>query len=358
MKTNRNWIALCGIILMGGLVQCVDRIPIDVPSEKIQNLVFDARLILGDPSIAIINVTHLLDLAQSRSLALNIKDTYMVSEDGAELILERVGEGNYQVLIPRNHPFKLIPGKKYKARVEIKDGRIYESAYDVLSTDAGGSSYSTEIITKPVQVDQTLEDKPFIRISGKLPTISNNRVINYKWEWERVARITDSPIDGSEPKTCYIQEHLNSADLDIISGKNIAVAEIDLDIADFPITFSYAEDAYIILQQQIISDSAFLYWENVSKLINREGRLFEDPPGRLKGNFSNSKDPEDEVFGLFYCINQQTIRLFIDQNQVGNPLPLCPPRVPPSPNPCPISTCCNCLSAAKSSLTKPIWWIN
>lgn len=358
MITIKTWLKLWTVALIG-LMSCVDQIPIDIPIENIQNLVFEARLIQDESgTLAIINVTHLLDFSQSRSLALNVKDTYIVNEQGQQLQLERVGEGNYKLNIPRTHSFKIINGESYKARVEIKDGRVYESDYDLMPLNQRKSIYTPEALIKKITVDQEIKEELVLGIEAQVPTESNGNKLNYKWEFSRTYRITDSPIDGSDPKVCYITENLFSAQTFIISGNSINNSAVKLRIAEFPVVPAYAEDAYIHLQEQVISDSVYLYWENVYKLNNRSGQLFEEPPGRIFSNFKNIADPNEEVFGLFYCSAQNTYRIFVDHELVGSPNRICPPNVPPSPNPCPVVSCCDCLNATISTTEKPVWWVN
>jgi len=119
----------------------------------------------------------------------------------------------------------------------------------------------------------------------------------------------------------------------------------------------FARGYYLTVRQQSISEEAFEYWESIRKVVDISGNFFEAPPGKIRGNFSNTADPEEDVFGYFSAIQEDTIRLFVSPADINEViLPLCPGSVAVGQEP-PRFICFECLLLPNSSSQKPDYWI-
>jgi hypothetical protein len=92
------------------------------------------------------------------------------------------------------------------------------------------------------------------------------------------------------------------------------------------------------------------YWEQIGQVVNRTGGVFEAPAGKVKGNFRNVDDENEEVFGYFYATEEAVVRYKVGPGISYLPH-LCSPLGPPQ-NP----YCGNCLAHPRSSLDKPDYW--
>jgi hypothetical protein len=180
---------------------------------------------------------------------------------------------------------------------------------------------------------------------------------------ERTFRTTDEGLTEppSDPKTCYVTESTLVNNVPSASGQNFAGQINDLAILQERLDARFAEGYYLSVFQQSLTRGAFNYWAGVGQLINREGTIFEPPVGKLVSNIKNIDDPDDEAFGYFYAAQQDTIRLFVSPEFADTPSVRCPvifDTVDPNFDYCEsVPLCCNCLSADRSQLERPDFWV-
>ena len=62
--------------------------------------------------------------------------------------------------------------------------------------------------------------------------------------------------------------------------------------------------------QLSISESSYRFWDDLNKLINETGGLYETQPFRLKGNIHCTSDPDVNVAGVFEVAGVSELRVF------------------------------------------------
>jgi len=75
---------------------------------------------------------------------------------------------------------------------------------------------------------------------------------------------------------------------------------------------SRLENMYsLYIKQYALSDSAYIYWDQLS-LNENAGGLYEQQPIAIKGNLYNRSDPEIEVLGYFAASSIREKRIFVN----------------------------------------------
>lgn len=67
------------------------------------------------------------------------------------------------------------------------------------------------------------------------------------------------------------------------------------------------------VKQYRTSESAMVFWENIDKLLNQTGSLYETQPFRIEGNIHCISDSSVYVAGIFEVAGFSTIRKFVDK---------------------------------------------
>jgi len=123
------------------------------------------------------------------------------------------------------------------------------------------------------------------------------------------------------------------------------------------IGFQYRQGLYLNVFQQSLSEGAFQYWDQIDKLLERNGNMFESPVGEIISNFENVVTPNEDVFGYFYATEIDTFHVAVDSLFTNSPGVYCPPPLPPPPGGgCAVEICCDCLQAPISTTTRPEYW--
>jgi hypothetical protein len=353
-----------GLLLV---TSCLEQIDLRVDPEFQDNIVIQGSLIQGNPSKVNVRVTKLFDFTSNGREAVTVRYVRLTDEEGNEVELELGNEiGDYQLTIPVNDPrINIAPGKFYQIEVSTFDGRVFQSEPEqLIPVPEPQNLTARRTIVESIRDDGTIDEDEFIEFLISTPT--NNGVEEptfLRWVTERTFRTTDEGLTEppSDPKTCYVTESTLVNNVPSASGQNFAGQINDLAILQERLDARFAEGYYLSVFQQSLTRGAFNYWAGVGQLINREGTIFEPPVGKLVSNIKNIDDPDDEAFGYFYAAQQDTIRLFVSPEFADTPSVRCPvifDTVDPNFDYCEsVPLCCNCLSADRSQLERPDFWV-
>jgi hypothetical protein len=91
------------------------------------------------------------------------------------------------------------------------------------------------------------------------------------------------------------------------SLKNFPLQFIDV------LTNKLSERYSMLLTQYTISEPAYNYWSEIQKLYEETGSLYTRQPYQVKGNISNTEEPETLVLGYFIAASTKTKRVYIDR---------------------------------------------
>ncbi len=355
------WIAC--FVLIGTFQSCLDPIDLEVPAKERETLVIQAKLSKGEPSIVEAVVNRLFDFTAASRMPVTVRSVELIDEDGNKIELEATSTINYIAVIEENDPRMTIDyGRSYQIRVSTFDNRVFISDMESLLPTPAPDNLTFSTGTMVNDSTEILEDivRVFIN-TGLRSSITPDVKSRLRWEVEVAFEADDAPLDGTEPKTCWITTLAELTDIKTVDGEELADESInDFLIAELPVNTNYAKGVYINVYQESLTESALTYWEQVGELVERSGNMFESPVGKLSTNFRNANEGVvDEIFGYFYATEQEVARVYIDPSAVGNPTPLCPwtGQVAPGRG-CNIpQLCCDCASIPNSTTIKPEYWI-
>jgi len=340
MKGILKILAYSGLLLC---VQpsCVDPIDLPPPSDLTDAIVIQGRAVLGENSRVEMKVSRLFDFSAESKLSLNVRNVVFFDDQGNRMELEPVNQGEYNTPITSASP------------IQLEVGRSYGVSFSQISNINFG--LTEEIVTAP-----SGELEAETRLETLVDTDISQGSNGMLWELDQTYRLTDSPIDGGTPKTCYITNAVTVNSIPTINLDNLISSTLNSkSIGVLPIDFRMAEGMYLTVKQFSLSEGAAQYWDNVATLVEREGDLFDDPVGLIPTNFVNPTDANDEVFGYFFASREVVSHIRVPESLVGQPVKACPP--PPRPaagSGCNLGICCDCLAGPSNTLDRPDFWID
>lgn len=338
---------------------CLSEIDIDLPSETGNNIVIVSKLSMGDPSIIEARITGLTPFSEEEEVT-TIENAIvnLVDENGNAQLVPHTVSGNYQNVVSQ---IATEAGKRYQLRVEV-NGNTYESEFEKLHAVPKAIKIEhTDLVRSELNEAGNIVDKRYIKffIDTPLNAAGSDEKVYLKWDFVGVYKFVETVLDSPFPpltETCYITRLLNLDKIAIYNGpesrENLLEQEFLLEEA---LDDRFSRGFYLTTFQQTLSESAYEYWEQINAITDLSGNFFEDPPGKIIGNFKNADNSNEEVFGFFYATQTDTIRSFVSA-EAYEVLSLCPGTGTPSDESIK-SSCFNCLLEVNSTTTKPSYWI-
>lgn len=356
------------------MLSCLDPIELDIPRGESEAVVIEGKLIKGEPSSIEVSVQRIF-VFDGSSRILKINAVSLISEDGAVTKLDRDASGEFSQDFGPDNPFDVSFNERYKIRVELFDGRIVESAFEAVQSVKANDEVDLTLQDREVFSEDrgvfVTRPKIILDLKSEINNIQQDPR-RYRWTVERYFKLTDSPdvyqirdpqdrTNFLQPKTCYIRDKASLTKTVIFDGYGFDEDNLDFtsEIFDGTINdFRLADTMYFSVVQESLSEGAFNYYDQISKVLERTGSMFDPPAGKIKSNYVNVNDPEDEIFGYFYASEQKETRVMVTPDMVGNPSSLCPAPTGEGwrPGQCPFTACCDCLTEPFSSLVQPDFW--
>jgi hypothetical protein len=234
---------------------------------------------------------------------------------GARVIItdDRGNSDQYQetdtgVYQPVSGDFYGVPDRKYVLRIELPDGRIYQSDSALFRQAVPIDDLRYEIKQAP-SPDGTewLNGIEFYIDSRDLTNESRYFLWKYEEIWETMIPnpIRNVYIGNGEfrevwrPRRCFHKD--NSRDIMIKS----TIDQSDSEINDYPVIFVPSNTARlwrhyrINITQYGLSDNDFIYHEKLQEITGQTGTIFDQQPFTLRGNVKSLDDPAEIVMGYF-----------------------------------------------------------
>ncbi|MDW7691823.1 DUF4249 domain-containing protein [Flammeovirgaceae bacterium SG7u.111] len=198
-------------------------------------------------------------------------------------------------------------GVEYWIRIEMEDGKVYESRPEMINEvpTIGDVYYEIEDrLTKSLSgFDITIYGMQFF-VKTEDPTETKNQ---YRWSWNATRELNtvkpppsldpfDPPINccfqcwidyfPSEEVTIFSDERSNGK---VIEKQPIVFFKYDSNMPKMELTIS----------QSSLTAEAYQYWKQVKSQQENTGSVFEPAPATILGNVYNVEDPDEVVFGWF-----------------------------------------------------------
>lgn len=362
-------VQLVSILLLSFLASnCLDTIEFERPDSLKNGIAIQGKLAKGATDYISVTIRDVFDFDRKPNL-INVQSVTLIDGENNPIAIATRRNGVYYKEFSKENPeFDIDYGKAYKIRVEMRDGRIFESALDtILPVPTPEKLQVNKEIVRGVNSIGNVEDLSIISFSVDTPLkvspdAENTRLL---WELEATHIFSDSPMSygqaacwpiriEEEPKQCYVTNSLFTNYIPL-NGPTIKSPSVEkYEILEIVPTWLFAEGYYLTVFQESLTEASLEYWEQVHQLVSRTGDIFEPPDAKVTTNFVNIENPEEEVYGFFYATEEKILRAYVSPELADNPRPFCPEpiifgNVPPE--------CCSCLSFLNSTVDKPSWWI-
>ncbi len=357
------------------MVTCIDPLDIAIPLPATFPLAIDGY-ISDQPGPYEVRLNLSFDVQSS----LVFKSTFsarrvtLLDNVGNSEVMIQAAPGVYRTRGSGNS-IRGVQGRAYHIKVELLDGRVYESVPDTLTrpghVDSVYYTYHTTV-TEDGRMQQGLD----ILFDSSPEQGSNFR---FMWKFRGTFQIETNPelydticADGRCPKplpcsgwrlddssrltqvracTCcqcwatMVNPDLVLSENQFVDGgrfKGIKAGYMPVD------QWTFLHKVYAQVEQLSLSDRAFRFWKAVNDQRKGTGSLFQPITGKVPGNFIQTAGNEIPVEGLFYATSVSTRAIFIGRNELANYVLLTQPDLPYKNS---------CLKMfGNSSTTKPVFW--
>jgi len=337
-------------------VGCLSEVEIDVPENVSDNIAIVGQLYNSSVVVRVTGLTSYVGFSQP--ILIDDASVQLFDESGSFINVPNSGQGVYQT---QNISLPIFPGNRYQLKVSI-NGKTYESTLETLfSVPEATSVEHNDIFRSELNDFGNIVENRYIQflINTPLSTVGSVEKSYLKWDFDAVYRFIETtpaiPFPPT-PKTCYYPQILGIDEIAIFNGPESRLTTLENEfLIEEPLDHRFSRGFYFNVSQQSLSEGAYNYWEQVQAITDLSGNFFEDPPGKIIGNFKNPDDPAEEVFGYFYATQAIVTRVFVKSSdyQISS---ICP-AVAPFGDTSIRRTCFNCLSHPNSSLNKPSYWV-
>ncbi|MDQ3534149.1 MAG: DUF4249 domain-containing protein [Bacteroidota bacterium] len=215
----------------------------------------------------------------------------ILSDQGEVFNLNESSDGLYAT-----EPLTAVVGRSYKITIEMHDGKMYESGFELVIAvtpfDTIHYEYRVDEFSGSGITVFAINSEP----SG-VPTY-------LKWEYtghQEVFFVYEDINDydaGEIIYSCISTETCTNC-LNISSDKFQSGSSYRQYISRIPYN---ATAKYIIkIDKFTLSPTVFEYFSQINRIINNSGTVFDSPPTLIRGNIVNIHDEDEIVHGYFYA---------------------------------------------------------
>lgn len=224
-------------------------------------------------------------------------DVTILDELGNEVNLVYTKAGEY--LTDPNFVGKV--GSSYTLKIELPDGRLYQSFPEELRS------------VPPIDTVYTSYEEfsgSFLR--GEFSVFMNfvdpaSTKDFYQWNWthynsEKYCRIFTSQEYGVYIATqccdsCWSIVECNSC-INLLSDNFYNGSKVT-GVPILKVPYDSKEPYFVQIRLKSITESAYNFWKSVSEQIGNSGGIFDKPPLTIKGNIFNAVNPDEQILGYF-----------------------------------------------------------
>lgn len=279
--------------------------------------------------------------------------------------------------------FKVSPGEHWKLKVELSDGRIYESETETVLNPVPMSQVEINYEKELEFRESTNEFVPGHKISVSFddPQELEN---NYYWSYRSFENLNYcercydaifrngecTPYDLSNRELRYFDyicetdcwrirypDKVNIYDDKFSDGKTVS----GLEVGTLPL---YTKENMVVeVQQFSLTPAAYKYYEVLKDIVDDASGFNAPPPAALIGNLYSVNDPEEFVLGRFTAAASSVANIFVERIYIDEgPLESLQPSTISteptiaSPYPPPATQLAPCEESRYRTAIEPIGW--
>lgn len=362
---NKLHTTLIGCCMVLSVVSCTDIIVLEPLSEPNNNVVIHGRLTVGEPSEVFVQVSRFrpVDLFVSSS-PVAVREVALIDlQDDIRfpVPVSTQRRGFYGLIDEGTFPVEV--GRSYQLEVVLESGERYtstpQSVYQV--PPPRNLTFSVE-----EERGETAQGIPFTqmlvsyRVETEVMRSDGQGAARMRWRPYGTFKVSSNPGDTLSP-SCYPSFEVKNGPIPLFNGADLTVSPgetVQLETYRSTVNFRYAEGFLLTLFQESLSEEAYRYFDQVSRVINREATIAADPVGEVQGNMRRTDQPDEVVYGLFYATTVDSISTFVTPDDVGNPGFFCPQPAGGGGGPA-VNLCTDCQEAWKDGpvqFTEPANW--
>ncbi len=351
----RRQSSILSISLIIGASACLDRINIDIGTVALNTIVINGS-ITNEPGPYQVVISLAFDIESKESLRNPVTAKRVVISDDAGTS-EELTETSKGIYVTKPDGIQGTVGRTYMLRVELPDGRIYESKADTL-LESGNIDSLYAVFTEEKALSNNATEYGFdVKFNPSISSEENNHLMwkftgtfqsdtnpelkekepcgeitcqgcnrcNFKplcsglrnvFPFPGITRAVFVRIGPCECCTCWYDffnsQPLLSDDQFAQQGKFATQMAIHIPLDAW--VFQYRVHAKVA--QFTLSSQSFDFWRAVKDQKTAINSLFQPVTGKIKGNFVQISGPPVGVEGLFFAAGVATKSMFIDRGDV------------------------------------------
>lgn len=302
MKALKIVFLLCCLIVSS----CKDPFAPEVSQNYKDLLVVEGFINIGGTTQ--IKVSRSIDLQDSRTTDPERNASIMIEGEDGSLVTGKSTEKGECVLATQT----LVLGKKYKVRIILSNGKVYETGF-----------LASKATPEIDNISYTTSDKGFHIFANTHDPANATRF--YTWDYEETWEVGVPFVSTHEYKNLQVVERDPSINIQrcwtgsrsssILLGSTAGLSEDKLTlvpIAYIPGSSVKVAILYSILVRQYgLTRDAYEYLERMKKNTEQIGGIFDAQPSELKGNLVCVSDPAEQVLGWISAGTVVEKRIFI-----------------------------------------------
>jgi len=332
--------SICVFLFCGA---CVDRIAFDIDEPSVYPVTIDG-FISDQPGPYTIELTRSFDIESKTSFKTQVsaKRVEILDDQGFKEVLTQIKQGVYQT-DPAGIQGKV--GRSYRVRIELLDGKIYESIPETLQASGdiesvyfdyneskdsnGANTYGFDVLfdsnaggndayyflwkfvgTFQAETNPELYEETCGESRCPKPRPCSGYIVGSTGSLEQV----------SECECCTCWYNIQN-DVPIVSDNQfVEGGEFKSVKAGYvPINqWTFMHKVHAEVQQRSLSRRAFDFWRAIKDQKEATTSLFQPISGKIKGNFVQISGEALPMEGLFYATSIISKSIYITRNDVPN----------------------------------------
>jgi hypothetical protein len=304
MKLYRS-LLLLGVVLSAA--GCLTKFMPEI--EESREMLVVEGMITDQPETNRIRLTKSLPLDKKATLKPVSGCTVTITDDLDNLwMLKETGNGYY---ITDSLQFTGIIGRTYKLHIQ-SNGKLPDNYYESVPMELKPVPEIDDLYWERVLIEAETDEstaKEGCRIY--LDTHGKSKECNYfRWDYTETWEIR-LPYDVPN-KICWATNKSTA-----IMIKNTGLLSENI-VSHYPLNFvsnetDRLEDKYsILVNQYSINEAEYEYWDNMQRISEQTGNLYDITPASVQGNIYCVDDPTKTVLGYFSVSAKSSKRIFIE----------------------------------------------
>lgn len=339
-----KWILLCWILMVIG---CQDIIEFDLEKIERNRIIVQGKMVITDVTRVDVQIRRLFDFTASGASGIVADKVVLYDDKGRQKMLNRTFRSNFTISIqPDDHSFPVSTDRQYYIEALLNDGRVFISDW-VSPIEAPSLDKIFYEIEK-----RDFNDNLNLYVSTKLwkEKPPKNSYIN--WHLVTTYRFSEYKYANHDFDYCYATGGTRYYEPHFIDPSTLEDGQLNnLLIYDSRIDYRFAEGIMFSVFQESVTKEVYDFYKNTNIINNKNGNMYDPPPGILPSNIRNKIDENEISYGIFYATKPSVKRVYISPDEAGNPNRRCATIQASS-----LPECSSCIRLENSTREKPDFW--